>query len=226
MPLFFGISLQIQGQGVTTSVSTNIYMEAYNIRGRAFENKDAVAYDGSPLMNDNWGKGSVTFKDGKMVKEIDLKFNLEKNELYFNRDGGMFLFNDPVSAFQITYGLGSRTIFSTFKSGYPVNGRLGEQVFYEVIYEGPRYHMLTFRYSYLGDANRYGGGVKQAFVTGEELYVYETGVKMMHRVKRQESSIKEALPKVQDKINQICSENKLKLKNNEELIKLFSILNQ
>jgi len=55
-------------QGITSSVATNVYMEAHNIRGRAFENKDAVLYDGTPLLNDNWGKGSVTFKDGKIVK--------------------------------------------------------------------------------------------------------------------------------------------------------------
>ena len=116
-------------QGITSSVATNVYMEAYNIRGRAFENKDAVLYDGTPLLNDNWGKGSVTFKDGKIVKELELKFNLEKNELYFNREGGMFLFNDPIASFQISYGTGNRISVSNFKSGYPVNGRLGEQVF-------------------------------------------------------------------------------------------------
>lgn len=225
--LTVNIPFSSAAQSITGSVSTNVYMEAYNIRGRAFENKNAVLYEGTPLLNDSWGKGSVIFKDGKIVKELELKFNLEKNELYFNREGEMFLFNDPIASFQISYGTGNRNILSNFKSGYPVHGRLGEQIFYEIIFEGPRFHMLSFRYAYLGDANRYGGGgVKQAFVYGEELYVYDVSANSMHRVKRQETSFKEALPKLQDQITKVCSENKLKLKNNEELVKLFTILNQ
>ena len=70
---------------VSGGVSTNVYVEAYNIRGRPFNNPEATNIEGSPLLNQNWGLGTVYFKDGSVAQNVELRFNLEKNELYFNR---------------------------------------------------------------------------------------------------------------------------------------------
>jgi len=213
-------------QTVSSSVSTNFFVEAYNIRGRPFTNADASNIEGSPLLNQDWGKGTVYFKDGSVAQNIDLKFNLEKNELYFNREGEMFLFNDPIMSFRMSYSSGSGKKEVHFRSGYPVNGRLLKETFYEVLEDGAKFHFVSYRFTYLADSYRYGGQSKKAFTENEELYVYDVAFGKMIKIKRSESSLVEALSDYKDKITSVIRDNKLKLKTNEDVKKIIAELNK
>ncbi len=213
-------------QTVSSSVSTNFFVEAYNIRGRPFTNADASNIEGSPLLNQDWGKGTVYFMDGSVAQNIDLKFNLEKNELYFNREGEMFLFNDPIMSFRMSYSSGSGKKEVHFRSGYPVNGRLLKETFYEVLEDGAKFHFVSYRFTYLADSYRYGGQSKKAFTENEELYVYDVAFGKMIKIKRSESSLVEALSDYKDKITSVIRDNKLKLKTNEDVKKIIAELNK
>lgn len=222
---FFGI-FQVTGQSITSQVSTNFMVEAYNIRGRPIVNKDNNNIEGSPLLSDEWSKGTVYFRDGGIAKDIDIKFNLEKNELYFNRGGELFLFNDPVLSFRIFLQAEGNTDELLFRSGYPVNGRFSKETLYEVIADGSKFQLLNFRFSYPSDIYVYGStGSKKKFTPSEEIYVYDVAFGKMTKVKRSESSVTEALPDLRAKINQLTVANKLKLKSNDDLKKLFDLLN-
>jgi len=222
---FFG-SFQVTGQSITSQVSTNFMVEAYNIRGRPIVNKDNNNIEGSPLLSDEWSKGTVYFRDGGIAKDIDIKFNLEKNELYFNRSGELFLFNDPVSSFRILLQVEGNTDELLFRSGYPVNGRFSKETLYEVIADGSKFQLVNFRFSYPSDIYVYGStGSKKKFTPSEEIYVYDVAFGKMTKVKRNESTIADALPDLRAKINQLTAANKLKLKSNDDLKKLFDLLN-
>ena len=222
---FFG-SLQVTGQSITSQVSTNFMVEAYNIRGRPIVNKDNNNVEGSPLLSDEWSKGTVYFRDGGIAKDIDIKFNLEKNELYFNRSGELFLFNDPVLSFRILLQVEGTTNELLFRSGYPVNGRFSKETLYEVIADGSKFQLVNFRFSYPSDIYVYGStGSKKKFTPSEEIYVYDVAFGKMTKVKRNESSISDALPDLRAKINQLTTANRLKLKSNDDLKKLFDLLN-
>lgn len=224
--LMLFLALQSMGQSTTSSVSTNFYVEAYNIRGRPFVNPDASNIEGTPLLNLDWGKGTVYFKDGSVAQNVDLKFNLEKNELYFNREGEMFLFNDPVMSFRMSYSTSSGKKEVHFRSGYPLNGRLIKETFYEVLEDGAKFQLLAYRSSYLADSYQYGGQAKKAFKENEELYVFDVAFGKMTKIKRTEVSLFEALPDLKDKISNSIRSNKLKLKTNEDLKKIFAELNK
>lgn len=222
---FFGI-FQVTGQSITSQVSTNFMVEAYNIRGRPIVNKDNNNIEGSPLLSDEWSKGTVYFRDGGIAKDIDIKFNLEKNELYFNRSGELFLFNDPVLSFRILLQTEGNTDELLFRSGYPVNGRFSKETLYEVIADGSKFQLVNFRFSYPSDIYVYGStGSKKKFTPSEEIYVYDVAFGKMTKVKRSESSVSDALPDLRAKINQLTAANKLKLKSNDDLKKLFDLLN-
>lgn len=222
---FFG-SFQVSGQSITSQVSTNFMVEAYNIRGRPIVNKDNNNIEGSPLLSDEWSKGTVYFRDGGIAKDIDIKFNLEKNELYFNRSGELFLFNDPVLSFRILLQTEGNTDELLFRSGYPVNGRFSKETLYEVIADGSKFQLVNFRFSYPSDIYVYGStGSKKKFTPSEEIYVYDVAFGKMTKVKRSESSVSDALPDLRAKINQLTAANKLKLKSNDDLKKLFDLLN-
>jgi hypothetical protein len=220
------LAVNATGQSISSSISTNFFVEAYNIRGRPFTNPDASNIEGTPLLNQDWGKGTVYFKDGAVAQNLDLKFNLEKNELYFNREGEMFLFNDPIMSFRMKYSSGSGSREVHFRSGYPVNGRLLKETFYEVLEDGAKFHFVAYRFTYLADSYRYGGQSKKVFTENEELYIYDVAFGKMLKIKRSESSLVEVLPDYKDKITSVISYNKLKLKSNDDVKKIIAELNK
>jgi hypothetical protein len=215
------------GQTITSPQSTNFMLEAYNIRGRAFVNKDAVNVEGTPLLNTEWGKGDVKFRNGGWVKDMDLKFNLERNELYFNYNGEPYLFNDPVYSFTMKYNNMGKTQEVFFRNGYPINGRLGNETFYEVIADGEKYQFLSFKYAFLSNANSYGGSSnKQIFTNADEFYLFDRIAGKMIRTKKTVAGLNEALPMLADKITKLSAEKKIKLRDNGEIRELFALLNQ
>jgi hypothetical protein len=220
------LAVNATGQSISSNVSTNFFVEAYNIRGRPFTNPDASNIEGTPLLNQDWGKGTVYFKDGAVAQNLDLKFNLEKNELYFNRESEMFLFNDPIMSFRMKYSSGSGSREVHFRSGYPVNGRLLKETFYEVLEDGAKFHFVAYRFTYLADSYRYGGQSKKVFTENEELYIYDVAFGKMLKIKRSESSLVEVLPDYKDKITSVISYNKLKLKSNDDVKKIIAELNK
>lgn len=224
--LMIFIAKDTVGQSISSNVSTNFFVEAYNIRGRPFTNPDASNIEGTPLLNQEWGKGTVYFKDGAVAQNIELKFNLEKNELYFNRDGEMFVFNDPVLSFRMTYSSSAGKKEVHFRSGYPVNGRLLKETFYEVLEDGAKFQLVAYRFSYLADSYRYGGQSKKVFTENEELYIYDVAFGKISKIKRSESSLVEALPDLKDKISTVIRDQKMKLKSNEDIKKIIAELNK
>jgi len=222
--VIFNISF---GQSITSPQSTNFMLEAYNIRGRAFVNKDAVNVEGTPLLNTEWGKGDVKFRNGGMVKDIELKFNLERNELYYNYQGELYLFNDPVNSFTLKYSNMGKAQEVFFRNGYPINGRLGNETFYEVIAEGEKYQFLSFKYAFLSNANSYGGSSnKQIFTNAEEFYILDKIAGKMIRSKKSVAGIAESLPSLSDKITKVSTEKKIKLRDYSDIRQLFAELNQ
>lgn len=218
---------EIRSQSIASPQSTNFMLEAYNIRGRAFVNKDAVNVEGTPLLNTDWGRGEVRFKNGGVVKDIELKFNLEKNELYFNKSDELYLFNDPVTSFSIKFNNMGKTYEKVFRNGFPLNGRLGNETFYEIIADGSKWQFVNFAYAFLSNANSYGGSSsKQIFTNGDEFYIFDRLADKMIRTKKTIAGISESMPSLKEQITKICTEKKLKLRNNEEVVILFQALNQ
>lgn len=222
-----GISNIAFAQSITSPQSTNFMLEAYNIRGRAFVNKDAVNVEGTPLLNTEWGKGDVKFRNGGMVKDIELKFNLERNELYFNNSGELYLFNDPVYSFSMKFNNMGKAQEVFFINGYPINGRLGNETFYELIADGEKYQFLCFKYAFLSNANSYGGSSqKQIFTNADEYYIFDRIAGKMIRTKKTIAGIAEVLPSLSDKITKVSAEKKIKLRDSGEIRVLFAALNQ
>jgi len=217
----------VVSQSITSQQSTNFMLEAYNIRGRAFVNKDAVNVEGTPLLNTEWGRGEVRFKNGGVVKDIELKFNLERNELYFNNKDQLYLFNDPVVAFTINYTNMGKSLEKTFRNGFPINGRLGNETFYEIIADGEKFQFINFASAFLSNANSYGGSsAKQIFTNAEEYYIFERASGAMIKTKKSIASIAESLPALKEIVTKVASEKKLKLRNHEEIRLLFEALNR
>jgi hypothetical protein len=92
--------------------------------------------------------------------------------------------------------------------------------------DGAKFQLINYRFIYLADSYQYGGTAKKVFTEKEELYVFDVAFGKISKIKRTEADVLNALPDLKEKIASIVSKNKLKLKLNEDMKKLFTELNK
>ena len=125
----------------TVDNNNSYTVNAYDINGKVLTNKTTDVL-GTPLLNDEWGKGKVKFKTGQFITNLELQYNLAENELYFKKDNITYAFVDPIEEFELSYQFENEKRFSTFRCGYPLSGENTRTTFYEVIIDGKNLQLL------------------------------------------------------------------------------------
>lgn len=170
--VLFLVSSELLPQTVNDN---NSYMiEAYDLQGRPFTAPGRKSAEGSPMLNDEWGKGQVKFKRGPLLSNVDLQFNLENNELYFRKEGFPFVFVDTVTEFKILYKEKDTNRFVTFRNHYPDGKKTNFLTYFEVLADGKKVHLLKHVYKNIQEKYSYGQQPAKEYVLHESLYVYNT----------------------------------------------------
>ncbi|MES2652155.1 MAG: hypothetical protein V4663_10460 [Bacteroidota bacterium] len=108
-----------------------------DISGTVLKQQNYFEVSGSPYMYATWVKGNVTFANGKIVKDIGLKYDLVKDELLFaGKNNQEYYFNDSIKEFTLIGEKDNVAIYSLFRNGFPVVKNLSASSFYEIIVDG------------------------------------------------------------------------------------------
>jgi hypothetical protein len=198
---FFAISV------CTAQTSTNHSITNIDPNQQAFNSSEGVfnltgtrvGNKNSPVENDallyaDWMKGIVNFKNGKQFKDAQLKFNLVKNELYFNNNNKPNLFAESVNSFYIIDSLNGVARIAFFKNGYPAFGERNDQTFYLVMNSGPSVHLLRLISKKIRESYEYGSAGKAIYEIKEELFVYDVKANTLQYIKDNVPSLVKALP--------------------------------
>lgn len=169
-------------------------IEAYDATGKPMTISESGRIEGNPYLTPDWCPGSVLFANGKTAN-LPLRFDLQKNKLYFKQDEKSYEFVDDVLAFQMmVQGADSAMHAWKFRKGYdPLAGKKGD-VYYQVIEEGPRAHMLYHTYAGLVDSYRYGGPEKQTYQLKQEVYLFDPLANSLTKVHPSVRDVPAALP--------------------------------
>src|SRR4051812_9512966 len=99
--------------------------DVYNITGEGGFAKDnnKTGLIEEILLYPDWHQGFVNFKNGKQLRDVELKFNLLKNELYFNNNNKLNRFADTVTSFTIFDTSNNHVAVARFSNGYPHLGQ-------------------------------------------------------------------------------------------------------
>lgn len=216
-------SENIYAQSVTRK-NTLGSMDAYDENGKPFATQHNEHNVGSPLLNPDWGSGVVTYKNGRVVSPIQIQFDLQKNELYFQRDGKKFTFTDTVSEFRIIFIVNDSALSEKFRSGYLSSGKNHSTHFYQVLVDGKNIQLIADRSRKLLDAYTYYGGDKSVYREEEVLYMFDVSKKKMIEIKNFKNSksiISSAFPDRKLDIDRICADQKLEMKKREDIIALI-----
>jgi hypothetical protein len=225
--LYFVVSVENIYAQTVSSKSTLGSMEAFDANGKPFATQNHDHIWGSPLLNTEWGVGVVSYKNGKVVNPIQIQFNLQKNELYFQQDGKKFMFTDTVSEFRIIYAIKDSAYSEKYRSGYPSSGKNKITHFYQVIADGKNIQLISDRTRKLLDTYTYAGGENFTYRDDEVLYVYDVPNKRMVEIKNLKNSkaiFLSAFPDRKSDIERICVEQKSEVKTREEVIALVNAL--
>ena len=217
------LNLSISAQTAGANVKTSSVVELYDDEGKPMSTPGKKNITGSPLLNPDWGSGTIFFKNGKVTPMMEIQLNLQKNELYFRREGKAFLFSDSVSGFRIIYAIQDLVYNDIFRSGYPETGRNKSTHFYQLLVEGKEIQLLADRYKHLVDAYTYSGGEKSTYREDEALYIFDVANQRMIEIKNlknAKSVLLSAFPDRKNDINQVCEQQKLGMKTREDLIAL------
>ena len=193
-----------------------------DINGRAFTNKGIEDIEGSAFLFNDWNPGIVKFRNGRFAKGVSLRFNVYNNQLYFKRDEQQLEFELPVEEFMIRALKETDSVDVYYRCGFPDTEKTTPLTFMEVLADG-NLILLKYRYKVIDSFKPYNQAERKKFADREQLFVYVN--KRMVKVKKEKESIIEALPQHKAAILTIVEEKKLKLKNEEDIEKLFAELN-
>ncbi|MEP6712713.1 MAG: hypothetical protein ABJA37_09870 [Ferruginibacter sp.] len=232
IPVLFLLSIKYsyaQDLPAASGVSNNIightaFVEAYDENGKPLtEVNKKVA--GSPVLNENWGKGQVRFINDFLFQNMELQFDLYTNELHFRKDSIGYSFVDLIKEFSLEYTEEDKVKSATFRSGYPSIQKKTSTTFYKVLASGPNVHLLDYVSKQVRENYTYAGPLRIEYKTEDEYFLYDVKTGNIKNVNLSRSSLLKALPAYADAIKKIADDNNYNFKSENEVIKLFKALN-
>ena len=226
LTVFIGIACaQAYAQIAPATMSANAYRPPVTIFGpnsphmRFIEKADIQ----QQFMRRDWTPGNVLFRNGMSANNVLLLFDVHSNKLYFRQGDQAMEFLNPVQEFLIGLIVEKDTAGVVYRVLYPAVNTNTDETFYEVLVDG-KVQLLRCRAKNVNLYKDQSQPEPKRHTEKEQLYVYVDG--KMIKIKKDKDDILEALPKLADRINKITSEQRLKLKTDEGLLRLFRELNR
>ena len=199
---------------------------ARDISGRPIIKKYDGEITGSPFLNESWKQAILTLSKGKVIGPVMVKLNIESNELNYTDSAGKEFVADEEVVQKISYAA-LYTKDSTryvFKNGYPAIGQQNINFYYQVLTEG-KVELLAKKIKYIRvTKNDMSGETTKEFLDAATvLYVYAK--RIMQEFHPYKSFILEVMRDKEQAIAAYMNENKINLKKNLDLVKLFNYYN-
>jgi hypothetical protein len=206
-----------------TAFSQSTYLDLEDYAG-VFKSKDVIAVtntniDGSPYFNEVWENGIVVFKNEVAYKVKSLNYNVYTNEFLFRQGGGEFAISnlDEIEEFRI-----NENIFIHYFIGDKSN-----KSFFQVITTNNKLVLLK-KFDCLIAEGKPSTGITPAIndkfkISSEYYYIDQSNPAQEFKIKK--NNIPEFMSKHIKEVQTFIDDNKLKLKKEEDLIKVFDYYN-
>ncbi|WP_343523310.1 hypothetical protein [Pedobacter sp.] len=177
---------------------------------------------GSPYLSDNWTLGKVTTKSGKQYVDVPLKYNVMDDKLIFKHENGnQMYFVEPVTAFELNNLISGTS--AKFVSGLPAIDHYNALSYYEVIFSGP-ISLFKKTNKVITESKEYGSAlINKSFNTTLNYFTLSDG--KISKITPNRKAISTLFPSKEQQLNDYLKKEKIDLKNDEDLKKLFAYLN-
>ncbi len=195
------------------------FVEIYDKEGRPLTSSGKNKIKGSPHLSDEWGRGSVKFLNGRTLPDATLQYNIHTNQLHYRIDSIEFIIIDPIAEFSLDYVLNGQSHTGLFRCGYPSQGPLPENTFYEVLAEGPRFHLLKRNYKSVQDFFDYSAAPAKIYRYTSEMFLWDVRTRHLLAIKNR-ASLPALMPEQAEAIERLSGSKNFKFQSEKELAAL------
>ncbi|MEO7529790.1 MAG: hypothetical protein ABIS69_00220, partial [Sediminibacterium sp.] len=180
--------------------------------------------NGSPLFSDNWGIGIVKFTNGKYMKDVPLRFSLYNSELYSKKGDIEVMLVNSVREFSFSYEDNGSIRSVSFRNGYPGTKAGADQVFYEILVDGPRFQVLKHSNKTIREVSDYTSAPHKEFRLASELFIFDNQAQTLTQVKNKQP-LAESVPVLAQEIARTTGNPTGKFRSEKDLIELVAKVN-
>lgn len=179
---------------------------------------------GSPFFHDEYNPAKVQMVDGRIVSNVQVKFNVFNNLMMVQKDGAEMKLEafDLISYDRQVEGVSKHFIF---RQGYPEADGHANTAVYQVLAYGPKVHLVKYLSQKVEDAPTLGDYSRREIVSSQQLYVYAVGGELK-KIKSSKQALTDALPAFSAQIEDIVKTKALNLKNESDIVILVNELNK
>ena len=183
---------------------------------------------GNQYVFEQFGIGKIIMSNGMEAIDSSLNYSLFDHKLYFIKNKGMYVVNQPVKSFQLkVVDNENNSLINVFSSGYSNVEDNNSTTFYEVIADGPLFQLLKYTSKHIKESTVYGSAPIKEYTTDHVFFVYVVADKKILLVGSILSlkNLKKTLSEKSVQLDQLISTLQLNLKKEEDVKQLFEKLN-
>lgn len=181
-----------------------------------------IGITGSPYFMKDWADGIIRFSSGKVTDKFKLRFNVVQNRLMLQFQGSSFAAESKITEF-VMYGRNKKDSF-VFRKGFPDTERGSKETFYRVLAEGKVILLLLTAKDIVEEKDILAPKPSRHFQDTEQFYLFKNG--SMHKVDRDTAPIQDILSEHRDALKSYISENQLKMRSADDLVKVTRKYNE
>ncbi len=190
------------------------------VSAKVFNSSKYSEVRGTPFLFDKWMKGSVTIPRGTYV-DLQLKYDVYENTVYYNREDQTFEFQDPILSFILMPEPGDSSSYMYFTKGVTAPG-LKETQFVQVLAEG-KIVLYKSDIKLVSELNEINRGVVQSFNKSSRYFALKNNV--MELIKLNKNEIMELLGDKEKEVNVFINNYKLSFKKEQDIIAIIDYYN-
>lgn len=189
----------------------------HDLQGKPLSEMSYTDVVGTPYLYDGWTKGTVELVNGTFYKDLDLKFSLLKDELFFKntKDDAMLAFVLPVKSFLFEVGAQK----NLYRNGFPEVDNFNKTAYYQVLFDG-NLKLLFKSYKTISEIKPYNSATtEKRFADNYSYYVLKDG--KMNKIRPSKKEFLELFKNKTAEIDQFIKTEKIDFKNNQDLSRML-----
>ena len=175
---------------------------------------------GTPFLVDKWMKGTVTTPKG-VYQNLELKFNVYDNALFFNKNDESFELQDDIVSFTLMPKPDDAASYLIYKRGI-TGADLKDYQYVQVLLEG-NINLYKLDLKQLSEMSEINAGIVKTFTNNSKYYIGAS--KNLQFIKLNKSEFLNALKDKQELLQKYCSEKKISFKKDADFIEVLKYYN-
>ena len=185
------------------------------------KSSDYLGVAGNQYFLKDWSDGVIRFTSGKVTDKFKLKFDAAQNRLLLQFNGSTFAAESKINEF-VMYSKNKKDSF-VFRKGFPVTDRGNDETFYQVLEKGKVTLLRLNAKDIIEEKEILEAKVSRHYTDFEQFYVFRDGI--MHKIDKETMPLPEILVDRRDELKNYISEQQLKMRSAEDLVKVVKKYN-